>query len=123
LTDARVDLASGSGKLRRASRTGPARSDDDYRDTLSSMNDEDGYFGERVAATYDEAPDRMFDPAVVGQTVDFLAELAGDGRALELDLMAQMTGLELRGRWAGWGREPFTSDSRQHVSVWEKRET
>ncbi|MEV0611043.1 class I SAM-dependent methyltransferase [Polymorphospora rubra] len=38
----------------------------------------------------------------------------------ELDLMAQLAGLRLRERWAGWGREPFTSESGQHVSVWEK---
>jgi SAM-dependent methyltransferase len=37
----------------------------------------------------------------------------------ELDLMAEMAGMRLRERWAGWTREPFTSDSRQHVSVWE----
>ena len=38
----------------------------------------------------------------------------------ELDLMAQLAGLRLRDRWSGWQREPFTSDSRKHVSVWEK---
>jgi SAM-dependent methyltransferase len=38
----------------------------------------------------------------------------------ELDLMAQLAGLELRERWDGWTREPFTSESRQHVSVWRK---
>jgi SAM-dependent methyltransferase len=38
----------------------------------------------------------------------------------ELDLMAQLAGLTLRERWSGWKREPFTSDSRQHVSVWER---
>jgi SAM-dependent methyltransferase len=38
----------------------------------------------------------------------------------ELDLMAQLAGLRLRERWGGWTREPFTSDSRQHVSIWEK---
>lgn len=38
----------------------------------------------------------------------------------ELDLMAQMAGMRLRERWAGWQREPFTSESDQHVSVWEK---
>ena len=37
----------------------------------------------------------------------------------ELDLMAQLAGMTLRERWAGWSREPFTNDSRQHVSVWE----
>lgn len=38
----------------------------------------------------------------------------------ELDLMAQLAGLRLRNRWAGWNREPFTTDSRSHVSVWAK---
>jgi SAM-dependent methyltransferase len=38
----------------------------------------------------------------------------------ELDLMAQLAGLRLRERWADWRREPFTSDSGKHVSVWEK---
>jgi hypothetical protein len=34
--------------------------------------------------------------------------------------MAQLAGLRLRERWANWRREPFTSESRQHVSIWEK---
>ena len=38
----------------------------------------------------------------------------------ELDLMAELAGLRLRERWGGWQREPFTSDSRKHISVWEK---
>jgi SAM-dependent methyltransferase len=38
----------------------------------------------------------------------------------ELDLMARIAGLRLRERWSGWNREPFTSESRSHVSVWEK---
>jgi SAM-dependent methyltransferase len=38
----------------------------------------------------------------------------------ELDLMAELAGLRLRERWAGWTHEPFTSDSRSHVSVWER---
>ena len=28
--------------------------------------------------------------------------------------------MRLRERWSGWKREPFTSESREHVSVWEK---
>jgi SAM-dependent methyltransferase len=36
----------------------------------------------------------------------------------ELELMAQLAGMKLRERWSGWNREPFTSASRQHVSVW-----
>ena len=38
----------------------------------------------------------------------------------ELDLMAQLAGMRLRDRWEGWTRQPFTSESGQHVSVWEK---
>jgi SAM-dependent methyltransferase len=38
----------------------------------------------------------------------------------ELDLMAQLAGMTLRERWGGWKREPFTSESDKHVSVWEK---
>jgi hypothetical protein len=38
----------------------------------------------------------------------------------ELDLMARLAGMTLRERWSSWAREPFTSDSRSHVSVWEK---
>lgn len=38
----------------------------------------------------------------------------------ELDLMARIAGMTLRDRWSGWKREPFTSASTTHVSVWEK---
>jgi SAM-dependent methyltransferase len=38
----------------------------------------------------------------------------------ELDLMARLAGMRLRERWGDWNREPFTSDSRKHISVWEK---
>ena len=38
----------------------------------------------------------------------------------ELDLMARLAGMELRERWSGWQRQPLTSDSASHVSVWEK---
>ena len=47
------------------------------------MGGDEGYFGERVAARYDELSGSMFDPAVVGPAVERLAELAGDGAALE----------------------------------------
>jgi SAM-dependent methyltransferase len=36
----------------------------------------------------------------------------------ELDLMARIAGLRLKERWAGWNREPFTSSSPSHVSVY-----
>src|ERR687895_1968948 len=46
----------------------------------------ENHFGERIAAQYDESSEDMFDPAVVDPVVDFLAELAGDGAALELGI-------------------------------------
>jgi hypothetical protein len=133
------------------------------------------YCDEPVAARYDETSADMFEPDVVEPAVRFLADLAGDGPALEfgigtgrialpldptrlgfdeydiasqslishhywitgdharvesypgryvwaaeLDLMARLAGMTLRGRWAGWQGEPFTSDSTTHVSVWKK---
>jgi SAM-dependent methyltransferase len=85
----------------------------------------------------------MFDasPNHVGfdEYTDFAAQIAWshhfwdiDGRAekwsgafrymwpSELDLMAQLAGLELRERWADWSRAPFTGESPSHVSVWTK---
>jgi hypothetical protein len=59
-------------------------------------------------------------------------EITPDGRAIrgsipfryawpaEFDLMAQLAGMTLRERWSGWRREPFTSSSRKHVSVWAR---
>jgi SAM-dependent methyltransferase len=38
----------------------------------------------------------------------------------ELDLMARLAGMTLKERWQDWQRHPFTSDSRSHISVWEK---
>ena len=37
----------------------------------------------------------------------------------ELDLMARIAGMALRQRWGDWDREPFTANSRKHISVWE----
>jgi hypothetical protein len=38
----------------------------------------------------------------------------------ELDLMAQLAGLELETRHADWSGTEFTADSRSHVSVYRK---
>src|SRR3954465_5314596 len=35
----------------------------------------------------------------------------------ELDLMARLAGLRVHERWGGWNQEPFTANSRLHVSV------
>ena len=44
------------------------------------------YFGERIAAHYDESAADMFDSGIVDPIVDFLADLAFDGSALELGI-------------------------------------
>ncbi len=53
--------------------------------TVRTMDDEDGYFGERVAATYD-GTSGVFGPGAVEATAGVLAELADGGRALELGI-------------------------------------
>jgi SAM-dependent methyltransferase len=44
------------------------------------------YFDERIAAVYDAGPAEMFDPAAIEPAVSFLADMAGDGAALELGI-------------------------------------
>ena len=56
------------------------------------------YFGESIAATYDDPASTAFDPAVISRTVDFLARLADDGRALELGIGTGRIALPLRER-------------------------
>jgi SAM-dependent methyltransferase len=38
----------------------------------------------------------------------------------EQDLMAQLAGLTLSERWADWERTPFTSESSNSISVWQR---
>ena len=61
------------------------------------VDDADGYFGERVAATYDDSS-YMFQPGAVEPAVGLLAELAGDGRALELAVGTGRIALPLAAR-------------------------
>nr|MDJ0792279.1 class I SAM-dependent methyltransferase [Acidimicrobiia bacterium] len=44
------------------------------------------YFGEGIADRYDDGAAEMSTPEVVGPVVDFLADLAGDGPALEFGI-------------------------------------
>ncbi|QOV33936.1 methyltransferase domain-containing protein [Streptomyces ferrugineus] len=62
------------------------------------MTDDDGYFGENIAAGYDDEESDVFRPDVVGRTVDLLAELAGDGAALELGIGTGRIALPLADR-------------------------
>jgi SAM-dependent methyltransferase len=57
-----------------------------------------GHFGETVAATYDDAEDPMFAPRVVDPAVDLLADLAGDGAALEFGVGTGRIALPLAAR-------------------------
>ncbi len=56
------------------------------------------HFGEAVASEYDLSVPRMFAPEVLGPTVDMLAELAGDGAALEFAIGTGRVALPLADR-------------------------
>jgi SAM-dependent methyltransferase len=40
----------------------------------------------------------------------------------EFDLMARIAGLQLLDRWGGWKGEPFTAESRRHISVYGRQQ-
>jgi SAM-dependent methyltransferase len=56
------------------------------------------YFGEDVAAHYDHSSGPEFDAKVIAQTVDVLAELVADGRALEFAVGTGRVALALAAR-------------------------
>src|SRR5512142_961246 len=56
------------------------------------------HFGERAAARYDESSAELFAPEAVEPVVDFLAELAGGGAALELGIGTGRIALPLAAR-------------------------
>jgi SAM-dependent methyltransferase len=62
------------------------------------MDEPDGYFGERVAATYDEWTSGMFDQDVIAPAVSVLAELADGGSVLELGIGTGRIALPLAAR-------------------------
>jgi len=64
------------------------------------MDDADGYFGERIAASYDEDVAGDFEPWELDAAVGLLAELAGAGRALELAIGTGRVALPLAARGA-----------------------
>ena len=74
-----------------------------------------------------------YDPATQAMSSNYIEVVEGRGRyrsipfryvwPAELDLMAQLAGMRLRERWDGWTGQPFTGESRQHVSIWEKPAT
>jgi len=56
------------------------------------------YFGEPIAARYDEGAAGLSTPEIVDPVVDFLVNLAGDGRALEFGIGTGRIGLPLQAR-------------------------
>ena len=62
------------------------------------MTEDENYFPESVAATYDESSAAMFMPEAVDPAVAVLAGLAGAGRALELGIGTGRIALPLAGR-------------------------
>jgi hypothetical protein len=89
----------------------------------------ENHFGEEVAAGYDDSSGPHFDPDVIARTVDVLADLAGDGAALELavgtgrvalplaDRGVPVAGIELSTAMAAPGqgrRGPRRGDDRRH---------
>jgi hypothetical protein len=66
----------------------------------------ESYCDEWLAQRHQTLWPELFEPAVVEPTVAFLADQAGIGPAFEFGI--------------GTGRIAFTSDSRSHISVWEK---
>lgn len=58
----------------------------------------DDHFGNEVASRYDESTGRHFDVDEIARTVDVLAELAGEGAALELAIGTGRVALPLAAR-------------------------
>ena len=59
---------------------------------------QENHFGEEIAAGYDDGSGAPFDPDVIARTVDVLAELAGDGAALEFAVGTGRVALPLAAR-------------------------
>ena len=59
---------------------------------------DDGFFDERVAASYDDPDDAMFSAEAIEPAVDLLEELARGGRALELAIGTGRIALPLAAR-------------------------
>ena len=86
---------------------------------MRGVTDDDGYFGEPIAARYDDPSDDMFQPEAVDPAVDLLAELAGDGAALELGVGTGRIALPLSARarpgWRASSPSPIWSTTRSTI--------
>jgi SAM-dependent methyltransferase len=75
------------------------------------------------AAVHDPVQQRMFTQNIVftGDATKLYPVEVRYAWPSELDLMAQLAGLQLRSRWSNWKRETFTAASEKHISVYERR--
>jgi SAM-dependent methyltransferase len=64
------------------------------------VDSDDGYFDERIAASYDDSLPEMFCESAIAPVVDFLATLTGSGAALELGVGTGRIALPLARRGA-----------------------
>ena len=93
--------------------------------------------GQRMKGSWARIDSARFEIAIhdrVAQTVAFQRIVISEGGTQmrphfmryawpsELDLMAQLAGLERRERWAWWDRSPFTAESKSHVTVYAHAE-
>jgi hypothetical protein len=91
--------------------------------------------GQRMKGSWARMDSARFEIAIhdpILQTVEFQRIVISEGGTRmvphfmryawpsELDLMAQLAGLERRERWAWWDRSPFTADSKSHVTVYAR---
>ncbi len=91
--------------------------------------------GQRMKGSWARKDSARFEIAIhdpVLQTVEFQRIVISEGGTRmvphfmryawpsELDLMAQLAGLERRERWAWWDRSPFTASSKSHVTVYAR---
>ena len=67
-------------------------------DAVPACDMPEDHFGPDVAARYDESTGRHFEPALIERTVDVLAEIAGDGAALEFAIGTGRVALPLAER-------------------------
>ncbi|MBT5875523.1 MAG: class I SAM-dependent methyltransferase [Candidatus Latescibacteria bacterium] len=94
--------------------------------------------GQRMKGSWAEMHSARFEISIhdrIAQTVAFQRVVISDDSTemvphfmryawpSELDLMAQLAGLERRERWAWWDKSPFTTTSKSHVTVYAKSAT
>jgi hypothetical protein len=82
------------------------------------------HFDQWIAERYRTLWPDLYEPTLIERTIDSeLRTFSSAHRYVwpsELDLMARLAGLRPRGRWSDWDRSPFTTESRSHISIWEK---